>query len=52
MTLHVAPSHLPTTLGGLRTSGWISRPVKEELRRNAIAKIAAGEPLFAGVMGY
>ena len=40
MTLHVAPPHLPTTLGGLRTSGWISRPVKEELRRNAIAKIA------------
>ena len=52
MTLNVAPAHLPTTLGGLRASGWISRPVKEELRRNAIAKIAAGEPLFAGVMGY
>ena len=52
MTLNVAPAHLPTTLGGLRASSWISRPVKEELRRNAIAKIAAGEPLFAGVMGY
>jgi magnesium chelatase subunit I len=27
-------------------------PVKEELRRNVVAKIAAGEPLFPGVIGY
>ena len=27
-------------------------PVKEEIRRNAVAKIAAGEPLFDGVLGY
>lgn len=27
-------------------------PVKEEIRRNAVARIAAGEPLFEGVMGY
>ena len=40
------------TLGELRASGWESRPVKEELRTNAVAKIAAGEPLFDGVMGY
>jgi magnesium chelatase subunit I len=26
--------------------------VKEEIRRNAVARIAAGEPLFEGVMGY
>ncbi|WP_419842315.1 sigma 54-interacting transcriptional regulator [Candidatus Poriferisodalis sp.] len=42
----------PTTLGELRTSGWVSRPVKEELRANAARAIAAAEPLFAGVMGY
>jgi magnesium chelatase subunit I len=30
----------------------MSVPVKEEIRRNAVAKIAAGEPLFHGVMGY
>ncbi len=30
----------------------MSRPVKEEVRRNAVIKIRAGEPLFAGVMGY
>ena len=42
----------PATLGQLRESGWQSVPVKEELRRNAIAKVAAGEPLFAGVLGF
>ncbi len=41
-----------STIGGLRESGWESRPVKEEIRRNAVAKIRAGEQLFAGVMGY
>src|SRR5687767_9420816 len=42
----------PATLGQLRDSGWESVPVKEELRRNVVAKIAAGEPLFPGVIGY
>jgi magnesium chelatase subunit I len=42
----------PATLGQLRESGWESVPVKEELRRNVVAKIAAGEPLFPGVIGY
>src|SRR5215210_1309049 len=42
----------PTTLGALRSSGWESIPVKEEIRRNAVAKIAAGEPLFSGVLGF
>ena len=43
---------LPTTLGALRASGWKSEPIKEELRRNAVARIAAGLPLFDGVLGY
>ncbi|MCU1379214.1 MAG: hypothetical protein JWN29_2197 [Acidimicrobiales bacterium] len=42
----------PATLGQLRESGWESVPVKEELRRNAVAKIAAGEQLFPGILGY
>jgi magnesium chelatase subunit I len=42
----------PATLGQLRESGWESVPVKEELRRNAVARITAGEPLFPGVLGY
>ena len=42
----------PATLGQLRESGWESLPVKEELRRNVIARIQAGEPLFPGILGY
>ncbi len=42
----------PATIGQLRDAGWESRPVKEEVRANAVAKIAAGEPLFEGVLGY
>ena len=47
-----APSSLPSTLGALRASGWQSLPIKEEIRRNAVVRISAGEPLFEGVMGY
>jgi magnesium chelatase subunit I len=42
----------PATVGQLRESGWQSVPVKEEVRRNAVAKIAAGEALFPGILGY
>lgn len=42
----------PATLGQLRASGWEPQPVKQELRTNAIRRMAAGEPLVAGVLGY
>src|SRR6266508_4254543 len=42
----------PATLGQLRDSGWESVPVKEEVRRNAAARIASGEALVSGVLGY
>src|SRR3954453_23531226 len=42
----------PATLGQLRESGWESVPVKDEIRRNTISKIEAGEPLFPGVLGF
>jgi magnesium chelatase subunit I len=42
----------PSTIAELRASGWVSRPVKEEIRSNAITRISAGEPLFEGVLGY
>ena len=42
----------PATIGQLRADGWESRPVKEEIRANAVARIAAGEPLFERVLGY
>src|SRR6202048_4462393 len=42
----------PATLGQLKESGWQSVPVKEEVRRNAAARIASGEPLVDRVLGY
>lgn len=42
----------PRTLGQLRASGWRSRPVKAEVRANAIRRIAAGLPLVEGLVGY
>ena len=45
-------SSRPATLGQLRESGWESVPVKEEVRRNAVARIRSGQPLFDSVLGY
>jgi len=42
----------PASLGQLRESGWQSVPVKDEVRRNAAARIAAGQPLVEGILGY
>jgi magnesium chelatase subunit I len=46
------PADLPGTLGALRESGYRSRPVSEELRRNAAARIAAGERIVSGIFGF
>ena len=45
-------TNLPATLGELKSSGYQPLPVKAELRRNLIAKLRAGEPLFPGIKGY
>jgi magnesium chelatase subunit I len=42
----------PATLGELRRSGWRSVPVKEEIRRNAAARIEARRPVLEGLLGY
>ncbi len=42
----------PATLGQLRASGYRSQSVKDEMRRNLIRKLRAGEPLFQGIVGY
>jgi magnesium chelatase subunit I len=42
----------PATLGELRASGWTSVPVRQELRRNAVARIRSAQPLFDDVLGY
>ncbi len=39
-------------IGELRKSGYKVLPVKEEMRRNLIAKLSKGEPLFPGIIGY
>jgi magnesium chelatase subunit I len=46
------PAGSPSTLGELRASGWEPVPVHEEIRRNAVARIAAGQPLVEGVLGF
>lgn len=40
------------TLADLRKTGWQSVSVKEEMRRNLIAKMRKGTPLFEGMVGY
>jgi magnesium chelatase subunit I len=42
----------PVTLGELRASGYRARTVKQELRANLMARLAAEEPIFPGIVGY
>ena len=45
-------SDRPATIGELRAAGWVSRTVKEEIRRNVVARLAARQPLVEGIVGY
>ncbi len=40
------------TLGELKSSGYVSRAVKDEMRSNLIAKLQSREKLFPGILGY
>jgi magnesium chelatase subunit I len=42
----------PTTLAGLRATGWQSKSVKHELRDNLLSALKRGEELFPGIVGY
>jgi magnesium chelatase subunit I len=42
----------PQTLGDLKSSGYRSESVKDEMRRNLIRKLKAGEAIFPGIVGY
>jgi magnesium chelatase subunit I len=42
----------PATLGQLKETGYRPCSVKDELRRNVILKLKAGEELFPGIVGY
>ena len=42
----------PSTLGELRSSGYESRSLRDEIRVNLSGRIAAGDKLFPGILGY
>ncbi len=42
----------PRTIGELRSSGYQVQSVKDEMRRNLIAKLHGSEPVFPGIIGY
>jgi magnesium chelatase subunit I len=42
----------PRTLKELKATGYRSRPVKDELRANVIARLKSREKLFPGIIGY
>src|SRR5438045_8902530 len=43
---------LPTNLKELRSSGWVSKTVKQEIRDNFLRMLAEGDELFPGIIGY
>src|SRR5262252_754716 len=42
----------PATVGQLKETGYKPCSVKDELRRNLIRKLKAGDELFPGIIGY
>ena len=42
----------PRTLAELKASGYRSTSVKDEMRRNLITKLKAGDKIFDGILGY
>lgn len=48
----VQPMPTQKTLGELKASEYQALPIREEMRRNLIRKLRAGERLFPGVYGY
>nr|WP_233284078.1 ATP-binding protein [Prescottella equi] len=46
------PAHLPRTLGELRASGHVQRPVKEEMRDNLLAALRDGVDPWPGIVGF
>jgi magnesium chelatase subunit I len=48
----VTTAPTPTTLVELRASGHEHRTVKAEIRDNLLARLAAGQPAFPGIVGF
>ncbi len=48
-----SPSAPPArTLGELRASGYVARPVREEMRHNLLGLLGRGERLLPGIVGF
>ncbi|PWU01992.1 MAG: magnesium chelatase [Bacteroidetes bacterium] len=45
-------NNLPGTLGELKSTGYKSKSIKDEVRNNLIKKLQQGEVTFPGIMGY
>jgi magnesium chelatase subunit I len=45
-------SHRPATLRELREAGYARESVKQELRRNLLGRLRAGQDLLPGIVGY
>jgi magnesium chelatase subunit I len=50
VAVHV--SDRPHTLGALKASGYRPQSVRAEMRKNLVARLAAGEPILPGIIGY
>ncbi len=48
----LTPAPAPTTLGGLRSAGITTQPVKTEIRTNLLARLRGGERPFPGIVGF
>ncbi len=46
------PAPDATTLGALRASGHVHKPVKAEVRDNLLARLASGQSAFPGILGF
>jgi magnesium chelatase subunit I len=50
--MSLSTSTRPATLAELRSSGWQSKTVKQEIHDNFLARLATGEELYPGIVGY
>ena len=48
----MATADRPSTIAELRASGWRSQTVKDELRANLLRRLATGEPVLPGIVGF
>ena len=47
-----SPNNLPRTVGELRATGHVERGIKQEIRENLLARLAAGDDIWPGLFGF